>query len=59
MSKGTTRRSIRIDDDLWDKAQGKAEGRGDNLSAVIRDGLLTYIQEEDDERTQHEQELGS
>jgi len=42
MSKGTKRRSIRIEDDLWDEAQGKAAARGDNLSDIIRQALRDY-----------------
>jgi len=42
MSKGTTRRSIRIDDELWDKAQEVAAERGDNLSDVIRTAIIEY-----------------
>jgi len=48
MSKGTTRRSIRIEDELWEAAQEQADERGDHLSAVIRDALRTYIQENED-----------
>jgi len=43
MSKGTPRRSIRIDDPLWDKAQQIAAERGGNLSAIIRTALIDYI----------------
>lgn len=42
MSKGTTHRTVRIDDGLWEKAQAKAGARGDNLSAIIRDALRNY-----------------
>lgn len=45
MSKGTTRRGVRVDDDLWDKAQATATVRGDNLSAIIRKALADYISE--------------
>jgi len=44
MSKGTTRRSIRIDDPLWDKAQAEASERGDNLSDIIRAVLIEYVE---------------
>lgn len=39
MSKGTTRRSVRINDGLWEKAQEVANRRGDNLSDIIRKAL--------------------
>ncbi len=45
MSKGTKRRSIRIEDELWDAAQAIADGRGDNLSSIIRDALRQYLNE--------------
>lgn len=45
MSKGTTHRSIRVDDTLWDQAKEVAAARGDNLSAVIRIALIDYISE--------------
>jgi hypothetical protein len=42
MSKGTTRRTVRIEDGLWQAAQDKAADRGDNLSEVIRQALIEY-----------------
>lgn len=45
MSKGTARRSIRIEDELWEQAQSIAKDRCDNLSAVIREALQRYINE--------------
>lgn len=49
MSKGTTPlRAIRIDGDLWSAAHAKAAERGDNLSAIIRDALRAYIQENEE-----------
>lgn len=47
MSKGTTRRSIRVEDTLWEEAQAVASERGDNLSTIIREALRDYIQESD------------
>jgi len=47
MSK-TPLRAIRVDDELWEAAQAKAGEEGENLSAVIRDALRTYIQENED-----------
>lgn len=43
MSKGTTRRSIRVGD-LWDKAQQVANQRGGNLSDIIREALRQYVE---------------
>lgn len=45
MSKGTTRRTVRIEDELWEPAQEKAAKNGDNLSIIIRDALRIYLQE--------------
>ena len=47
MSKGTTKRSIRIEDELWDKAKAQAEYRGDNLSDIIRAALRDYAESQD------------
>jgi Arc/MetJ family transcription regulator len=47
MSKGTTRRSIRVDDELWEHAHTRAAEQGDNLSAIIRDALRRYVGESD------------
>lgn len=43
MSKGTTKRSIRVDDELWLKAKEVAAERGDDLSTVLRIALIDYI----------------
>lgn len=45
MSRGTARRSIRVEDELWDEAQEEATRNGDNLSEIIRGGLRRYIEE--------------
>lgn len=45
MSKGTPKRSIRVDDELWDKAKEVADERGDNLSTILRIALINYISE--------------
>lgn len=42
-SKGTARRTIRIDDELWDAAQEAAEAAGVTVSDVIRDALARYV----------------
>jgi predicted HicB family RNase H-like nuclease len=44
-SKGTTHRTVRIEDGLWKAAQEAAAERGDNLSDVIRRALTSYINE--------------
>jgi len=36
MSKGTTRRTIRIEDGLWEAAKATAERQGVDLSETIR-----------------------
>jgi len=46
MSKGTTRRTVRIEDGLWEAAQAKAEANGDNLSDIIRQALRDYLESE-------------
>lgn len=45
MTGETTRRTVRIEDALWQAAQEQAAERGDNLSAVIRQALANYISE--------------
>lgn len=45
MSKGTRKRSIRVDDPLWDKAKEVAAARGDDLSTILRIALIDYISE--------------
>jgi len=42
VSRGTDRRSIRIDEKLWVAAQLKAEVRGETISDVIRRALHDY-----------------
>jgi predicted HicB family RNase H-like nuclease len=44
-SKGTTRRTIRVDDDLWNAALAAAEARGKSLSEDIRDLLEQYVKD--------------
>lgn len=43
-TRGTKQRSVRVPDHLWDAAQQVAEGRGEDLSAVIRQALERYVQ---------------
>lgn len=45
MSKGTTRRAVRVDDDLWTAALAVAAERDENLSDIIRDALRAYIEQ--------------
>ena len=52
MSKGTRKRGIRIDDELWDEAQQTAKRRGDNLSFIIRDRLREYVEDNQEEEQQ-------
>lgn len=42
-SKGTPRRTIRVDDDLWNAALAAAEARGESLPEEIRNFLEQYI----------------
>lgn len=42
MSKGTKRRTIRIEDSLWDAALVEAEIRGESLPEAIRKFLMHY-----------------
>lgn len=49
MSKGTTKRSIRIGA-LWDEAKEIADQRGDNLSDIIRQALEKYVQGDQEEQ---------
>lgn len=44
MSKGTPRRTIRIEDGLWEAATAKAEEEGVTLSDVIRDDLREWVE---------------
>jgi len=43
VSKGTTHRTVRIEDTLWDAAKTAANERGDNLSDIIRKALEQYV----------------
>lgn len=45
MSKGTTRRAVRIDDELWTAALAVAAARDENLSDIIRAALRAYIEQ--------------
>ena len=41
----TPKRSIRIDDELWDAAASKAKDRRESVADVIRRALLAYVEE--------------
>ena len=41
----TTRRTVRVDDDLWTAALAIAAKRGEKLSSLIRDALRGYVQQ--------------
>jgi transketolase N-terminal domain/subunit len=45
MSKGTARRAVRIEGDLWEAAKQAAAKNGDNLSAIIREALSAYVRD--------------
>lgn len=44
MSRGTERRSIRIDGELWAAAQEHAGRRSDNVSEILRAALVAYVE---------------
>ena len=44
MNRGTTKRTVRIDDTLWTEALRTARENGENLSDIIRECLKVYIQ---------------
>lgn len=46
LSKGTTRRSVRIPDETWDAALVIATKNGDNLSDIMREALEQYIEKD-------------
>jgi predicted DNA binding CopG/RHH family protein len=43
-TKGTKMRHVRVNDALWTAAKQTADKRGENLSAVIRECLKTYVE---------------
>lgn len=47
MSRGTPHRPIRIDDELWAKAQEKAARLGTTASAKARELLAAWVDEPD------------
>jgi len=49
MTRGTTRRTFRAEDELWSEAQRIAKERGDNLSVILRDRLREYVEDNKEE----------
>ena len=45
----TPTRSFRIPDDIYYPARDKAQEQGDNLSDIVRDALLDYIGEDEED----------
>jgi predicted HicB family RNase H-like nuclease len=43
-TRGTTHRTVRVDDGLWDAAKAAAAERGESLSDVIREALKHYVE---------------
>lgn len=39
----TPLRTIRVDDDLWRKAQQRAEAEGRTVSDIVREALRKYV----------------
>ena len=44
MSKGTSKRAVRVEDALWLPALTLAKERGDNLSDIIRNAIRAYVE---------------
>ena len=45
MSAGTTKRPVRIPDELWNAVRSKAEDQGTNASEVIRKLLTEWLKQ--------------
>lgn len=43
MARGTTLRSVRVPDEIWQPAQEQAERTGESVSDVIRRALVEYV----------------
>ena len=50
MSGNTPRRTVRIEDGLWDEAKATAQERGDNLSDILRQALEKYVKDNQEEQ---------
>jgi antitoxin component of RelBE/YafQ-DinJ toxin-antitoxin module len=46
--KGTARRTVRVNDDLWRAAQEKADRTGIDVSEIIRKALAAWIAEDEE-----------
>jgi hypothetical protein len=51
MSAGTTRHTVRIEDDLWNQAHAKAVREGTTVSERVRAGLREYVYGPEDRHT--------
>jgi len=47
MSKGTTRRTVRIEDELWEAAKKQAEAEGLDVSDLLRQLLRGWLNTRD------------
>ena len=47
MSRGTTRRTVRIDDELWEAAKEQAESEGIDVSDLLRQLLRGWLNTRD------------
>jgi hypothetical protein len=45
MSKGTTKRNIRVSDEIWNAALVRAEKHDTTVSEVVRSLLVAWLQE--------------
>lgn len=45
----TPNRTLRIEDDIWEPAKEKAERMGTNVSAVVREKLVEWLHEDDED----------
>lgn len=41
----TKNRTVRVEDEIWDKAVEVAKANGENVSVVIRRALIHYVKE--------------
>jgi predicted HicB family RNase H-like nuclease len=41
--KGTTIRSVRVPDEVWEAAKARAESEGSSVSAVVQAALRRYV----------------
>lgn len=43
-SRGTTHRTLRVEDELWEQAKEVAKANHESLSDVLRDALRAYVE---------------